>query len=141
MDLISTVYISAAIAPFTPPELVELLRISREKNAEHGLTGMLLYNDGNFMQVLEGPPASVDALMANIRRDPRHIRVTVLLRKKVEARTFGQWQMAFRNTRELSPLELKEVSGFLQGTFSTAESAGRYSAALRLLQIFRDKLS
>ena len=140
MDLISTVYVSSAVKPFTPAELVDLLRVARDNNARAGLTGMLLYHEGNFMQMLEGAPAAVDALLAKLRDDPRHTRVQVLLRKPIAARTCGEWQMAFRDTRSLSPAELSEVSQFLRPTFSPVESGEQASAAPRLLEIFRAKL-
>lgn len=101
---------------------------------------MLLYHDGNFMQVLEGPAAAVDALIPKLRRDPRHTGLIVLLRKPIDAPIFGEWRMAFRNTSELSPVELSEVSKFLQPTFSEGENGEQSSAALKLLQVFRDKL-
>ena len=36
--------------PFTPPELIDLLAKSHKNNAELGISGMLLYKDGNFMR-------------------------------------------------------------------------------------------
>jgi hypothetical protein len=48
------VYASTALQAFTKPELQALLQEIRPKNAELGITGLLLYKDGNFMQVLEG---------------------------------------------------------------------------------------
>jgi hypothetical protein len=140
MNLITTVYVSSAVKLFTPAELVDLLRAARERNGKAEITGMLLYHDGNFIQMLEGPASAVDALMVTIRRDPRHTGLIVLLRETIEARVFGEWQMAFRDTRELSSAELSDVGKFLQPALSSGENAERSSAALRLLQIFRDQL-
>jgi hypothetical protein len=52
------VYVSSATKPFSPDELSELLAQARVDNAALGITGMLLYSNGNFMQVLEGGGAS-----------------------------------------------------------------------------------
>lgn len=140
MSLISTVYVSSANKPFTQAELIELLRISRENNTKAGLTGMLLYHDGNFMQLLEGEPESVDALLNKLSLDPRHSGLMVLVRKPIEARSFGEWQMAFRNTGELPPTEMAEVSTFLQPSFAEGTNGQQSTAAMKLLNVFRAKL-
>jgi hypothetical protein len=140
MDLISTVYVSSAVKQMKQAELVELLRAARDKNAAAGLTGMLLFHDGNFMQVLEGEPEAVDALLTKIHTDPRHAGVMVLLRQPNQSRSFGEWQMAFRNTNELTPLELAEVSKFLHPTFQANRTGPQTSAAVKLIEVFRTRL-
>ena len=64
------VYASSALQPFTKPELQALLEQARQKNAKLGVTGMLLYKDGNFMQVLEGEKETVRKLGDNHRTRP-----------------------------------------------------------------------
>ena len=66
------VYASSALQPFTKPELQALLEQARPKNDKLGVTGMLLYKDGNFMQVLEGEQDVVGKLVETIERAPRH---------------------------------------------------------------------
>ena len=87
------VYASSTLQPFTKPELQALLEQARQKNAKLGLTGMLLYKDGNFMQVLEGEKEAVTKLAAIIERDPRHKRVLILLRGTSEERLFPNCTM------------------------------------------------
>lgn len=70
-DLVAAVYVSSAVAPFTPQELLELLRRARQDNEAAGITGMLLYRSGNFIQTIEGPAAAVDTLLKRIACDPR----------------------------------------------------------------------
>ncbi len=91
----SVMYSSVAARPFEADDLLELLRISRANNAEAGLTGMLLYRGGRFIQVLEGPADTVDDLVATIRRDPRHGEMRVLLRETIEERAFADWTMGY----------------------------------------------
>jgi len=55
MKLIQLIYVSAATNRFNPAELRELLRLARLKNQQLDVTGMLLYHEGSFLQVLEGP--------------------------------------------------------------------------------------
>lgn len=87
------VYASAATTPFTPDRLNELLALARRRNAAAGVTGMLLYLNGSFFQVLEGPTGVLDGLFATISADPRHDRVRLLLQEPVERREFGDWSM------------------------------------------------
>lgn len=63
-------YHSQALFPFSDAELQALLDESRAFNAAHGITGLLLYSAGRFVQVLEGDHATVRALYARIQQDP-----------------------------------------------------------------------
>ena len=71
-------YRSRAVQPFSLTQLAELLEESRAYNEAHDITGLLCYCEGHFVQLLEGPPAEVQRLYANIRRDPRHQQVLTL---------------------------------------------------------------
>ena len=64
--MFSLVYVSAAVTWFSDRELRGLLAQCRLSNAQTGITGMLLYKDGNFMQTLEGDERTVRALEARI---------------------------------------------------------------------------
>ena len=66
------VYASIANEDFSQGQLLELLATSRRNNEQSGITGMLLYNERRFPQVLEGNEAAVSATSARIERDPRH---------------------------------------------------------------------
>lgn len=104
----SLAYESQASVPLTAPDLLDLLEQSRENNARSGVTGILLYRHGTFLQVLEGPHAAVDALYATIAHDPRHRDVsTVLVEDRVERR-FPDWTMGFADVAG----ELSDVDGF-----------------------------
>ena len=102
-------YVSSATRPFPPEELVQLLAVSRGNNQRDGLSGMLAYRDGNFMQVLEGEEATVLAVYERIERDPRHAGVITLLRGHTPERQFPGWSMAFR---DLSAAEGNTLPGY-----------------------------
>ncbi|HTL52025.1 MAG TPA: BLUF domain-containing protein, partial [Planctomycetota bacterium] len=74
------VSVSSATKPLTPEELIALLKTSRERNTKRGITGILLYKDGNFMHVIEGEQTVVETLSAKIAKDPRHHTILSLLR-------------------------------------------------------------
>ena len=61
-QLVAAVYVSSATRHLSEDENIGILRSAREHNEKSGVTGMLLYRDGNFMQVLEGPAGVVDSL-------------------------------------------------------------------------------
>jgi hypothetical protein len=94
-DLVHLAYVSAATAEYTDDALLRILRTAREWNEQVGVTGMLVYADGSFMQVLEGPAEEVDALLDRISSDPRHRGVMLLLREPIQTREFGRWTMGF----------------------------------------------
>jgi hypothetical protein len=107
--LLSLVYASAATAEFTAVDLEALLRHSRTSNQADGVTGMLLYRRGRFLQLLEGPADAVRAKMTEIRRDPRHENVRVLLEEDVPARQFPEWTMGYATE---DALEQVDVPGY-----------------------------
>ncbi|SFQ32191.1 Sensors of blue-light using FAD [Hymenobacter arizonensis] len=88
-------YRSHATKPFTDAQLEDLLASARPFNAANQLTGLLLYNDSRFVQVLEGPEAAVRALYARIQQDPRHTSVVTVSEGPGPGRRFGEWGMAF----------------------------------------------
>jgi len=95
MKQIQLIYASAATNLFTPAELRELLRLARIKNQGLDITGMLLYHEGSFLQVLEGPESAVNPLLAAIEQDRRHNKVVLLLRREIKERNFADWKMGF----------------------------------------------
>lgn len=75
-------------------ELDRILASSRVNNARSGVTGALMYNEGYFAQVLEGPLEAVQQTFERIQCDERHDEVVVLQAVDVEERLFGIWDMA-----------------------------------------------
>jgi Sensors of blue-light using FAD len=85
-------YISTA--PTLPREEVEsILATSARNNPERGITGLLLFNGRNFLQLLEGEESEVAALMERITQDPRHSGVSVLDRRAIAERACPDWAM------------------------------------------------
>lgn len=135
--MFSLTYVSSAVRPFTKAELSDLLAVSRRNNAGMGITGMLLYKDGNFMQVLEGEEAAVRALYARITGDPRHGGEIVLHQGYSERRQFPDWSMGFR---DLGSPEVRGVPGyseFLDSPLTGEEFSANPTRAQRLLLTFK----
>ncbi|MGO3126904.1 MAG: BLUF domain-containing protein [Luteimonas sp.] len=89
-------YRSGQLYEFTAADMVRLLLQSRTYNARHGIGGMLLWQDGLFMQLLEGPAVAVDALYARIASDPRHCEVRLMVRAERTAPLLPGAHMAWR---------------------------------------------
>jgi hypothetical protein len=134
--LIHCVYASAASRDFETQELAELLAVSRENNARLGLTGMLLYAEGSFFQVLEGEAHVVDAIYEKIGRDKRHVHMTLVIKESIPKRYFDAWTMGFYKVSREELAGLTGVNDFF-GKDRTLVSldAGR---AKKLLAAFRD---
>jgi hypothetical protein len=131
-QLLSIVYLSTAAAPLDTDDLAKLLDSSRTNNMLTHLTGMLLYREGRFLQVLEGPEVFVRGRMAVIAADPRHTGVQVLLEETIGERRFPRWTMRHE---DVSPETSREIPGFRR-MFETAhddEASGERIASLRTL--------
>ncbi len=99
------VYVSSALRLFEPDELAALLRKSRANNARDGITGMLLYHGGTFMQAFEGPADATERLRLRIEADARHRDILELYHGPVEQRHFAEWTMGFRGGDEVIKAE------------------------------------
>lgn len=136
LDLIHCIYASAASQPFSMEEIQELLEKSRNNNAALGVTGMLLYEDGSFFQVLEGERESVAKVYTKVAADKRHQRVSKLIYEPIEERHFGDWSMGHA---EISKDQLGEIEGlndfFRNARCFTQLDDGR---AKQLLKAFKD---
>ena len=137
MSLYSLIYVSIAQDELSRQELLDLLRTSRENNERSDVTGLLLYKDGRFMQLLEGPEAAVCATYARIARDSRHYDVTILHEGKIEERDFDDWLMGFQALDDETARATPGFSLFLDVKFSVFEFASDPSRAHQLLRIFR----
>jgi hypothetical protein len=138
VSVIALVYVSAARKLFDEAALSILLAQCQRNNARLGVTGMLLYADGNFMQVVEGDAAAVDALVATIAQDPRHSRMTVLLRMPIEQRQFAGWSMALRRLADLPPADRVHCTA-LMATTMTARNDDP-NPVLKMLESFRNSM-
>lgn len=86
-------YKSTATGNPSPGEIAGIASRARSRNRELGITGMLLFEDGCFLQTLEGPPAHIDLLWGAITRDPRHRDIRIMSEHISSARLFSDWDM------------------------------------------------
>lgn len=99
------IYISSATGEIGQAELDQILAHSRINNLARGLTGVLLFHDGCFFQVLEGEAAVIERALATISKDARHGGVIVLESRVIAERGFPQWSMGYVGAHTLHPAQ------------------------------------
>ena len=89
------IYSSQASRPMTATGLEEILLDARAGNNVRDITGVLVYVDGVFLQVIEGEREAVLRLMTNLGKDSRHNSIKIIHEAEIEQRTFASWRMAY----------------------------------------------
>lgn len=138
--MITLIYGSTAINNHMPSEeLVAILEKARQTNATLNITGMLLYDDGNFLQVLEGEDEVVTSLYNKICKDPRHIGIMLFVKKAIDKRHFDDWAMGFVDVKQLDVQSIPGYSHFLNDPehLNKLEDA---TYAYSFLSVFRDNI-
>ncbi len=115
--LCALTYTSEAIKKLTRPEIDHLLTRAQARNAEYGVTGVLLYTNERFIQYLEGPSEGVSTIWEIIKADPLHHRIVEHMREAIQAREFAQWSMAFRAGGSYGMSHPMHLDALLSGRF------------------------
>lgn len=134
--MLQIIYASAATAPMGSADLDALLAQARDCNLRSDVTGMLLYDDGSFLQVIEGPDGAVSSLYERIRHDSRHDRIRLLSTKTVAFREFGDWAMAYARPEGAEAAG----EGFLDYEGEDEQLGFDTSEAAQLLNLFHEGL-
>lgn len=79
-------------------EIGDIMDACMRNNPRNHVTGVLVFDRGLFVQLLEGPKDGVERTLAAITADSRHSEVVVRLREPAPERLFADWSMAFVNT-------------------------------------------
>jgi len=136
MPLHQLVYLSESTSKMSSDDLLPILNQAKPNNAAIDVTGSLFYNGGWFLQVLEGPAATLTALYEKISKDPRHKNLRLLYKEPTEFRTFTRWSMNMTNLDDRQSDKYEELVEIIE-----AAKAGRrirsMSPAVVLLHMFR----
>lgn len=108
--LVRLLYASRAISTVGQDELLAILKKSKAQNPTLGVTGVLCYSEGIFLQVLEGGRSAVNALYNRIASDPRHTDVELLVYEEIGERRFAGWSMGQVNMSRLNPALMLKYS-------------------------------
>lgn len=135
MQLTQLIYVSDLMA-HDESLLVPILEASVRRNLELGITGMLLYSAGNFIQVLEGDEKSVLDTYERICQDRRHRHVTQLYVGEVRERHFSRWSMGYKQLREEDVLKFPQYAPYFKYGFGAKSFDVLPGDALDMLMLF-----
>ena len=90
--LVRLLYASRAVDS-SAETLTSILTQSRQFNPINGITGVLCYGGGVFLQAIEGGRQAVSDLYVHIQKDHRHKDVILLHYEEITERRFGGWSM------------------------------------------------
>ena len=125
--LVRLLYSSRAVDT-TPAAIEAICASARQHNAEQGVTGVLVYGGGIFMQAIEGGRQTISDLYGVIQRDGRHQDVVLLHYEEIAERRFGGWTMGLVNTSRINPSTLLKYSE--RAELNPYAVSGRVSMAL-----------
>ncbi len=108
--LVRLMYASRAAESVDQDELLAILRQSKGANASLGITGVLCFSGGIFLQALEGGRMQVNTLYNRIAADKRHRDVVLLTYEEIGERRFAGWSMGQVNLARLNPALLLKYS-------------------------------
>ncbi|RYY32138.1 MAG: BLUF domain-containing protein [Sphingobacteriaceae bacterium] len=130
------IYISTSDKLLNDFELAELLTVSRENNKAVDVTGMLLYAEGTFIQVLEGHKDDVQYIYKKVLNDYRHRNITELANSSINKRNFENWAMGFSSVnREVFSLFEAYIDPSDKSRFLSEEDT---NAAIIILKSFAE---
>lgn len=87
------IYTSQRSTSLGADDVFGIVQVSARNNTAADITGFLVYADPVFLQLVEGPGAAIEALLARLRTDARHQAVAVLSDRTTAIRNFPHWRM------------------------------------------------
>jgi len=135
--LFHLIYVSTAVSPRTLEDNALVLAQARRRNKRDDITGMLLYKNGYYMQVLEGDEEKVMDVFAVIKKDIRHHSVDVLRTEYIQHRDFPDWTMGFTDVDGFDGEDVPGFSRFLEHDFDSRYFAEDSVEAHAMLMAFK----
>jgi len=118
--------------------LLALLLQCRTNNAAQGITGMLIYGNGTFLQTLEGDDDVIDRLMEEISKDGRHEDIRLLTRRPIESRQYADWNMGFAQVTDEALKDVDGLKDFAAEDFTFDYLIGHEPVVASLMEHFRE---
>lgn len=128
------IYLSQATTAMTEDELAALLAQARQANEQRGVTGLLVYGDRQFLQVMEGEAEVLMPLYEHIAKDRRHTGLIKMADKPVAQRSFADWSMAFR---AVPAEQFASLAGYVSPEALRVQLPGLSGADALLLEMAR----
>ncbi len=113
-QLIQLAYVSTSVQYISPEDLSVLVEQFDRWNVENDITGMLVYKDETFLQVIEGTVDAINHLFDKILLDPRHINVYTIYISEIKEREFGNWGMTYLVPQIDELLSIEDACDYIQ---------------------------
>ncbi|MBJ7379828.1 MAG: BLUF domain-containing protein [Polynucleobacter sp.] len=113
-SLMEISYVSKATQEIGLAALVKLFDEAFKWNQEHGLTGVLFYENGYFSQILEGHQDNIILVWERISRDYRHFVLRQLTHQPISERAFPKWSLRFYGGEQIAK-DIPYLKGVLDG--------------------------
>ena len=126
------VYLSSAAGLLSDDELCEILLESGKRNLAHHITGILLYSDGAFIQVIEGEDENIDFIYPIIEQDDRHTNLIKMVDEPIDENLFETWGMNFIPS---DSTKIKNLEGYIKSTGYLLNNSDE-SAAMLMIKTF-----
>lgn len=134
--MIQLIYISSATRWPKEEDLLALLTQARERNLRQNVTGMLLYHNATYLQVLEGDSDDVHQIFNSIKHDTRNNGLVKLAECNIKKRDFPGGSMGFEDLTAYSSDELPGFVDIFNGKLDKDIACNNKTAAIRLLMNF-----
>ena len=137
MSINQLVYVSQSTRKMSSEDLIEIQKVAKNNNQNIDVTGSLFYNGGWFLQVLEGPLGTLNALYKKIEKDPRHKNSRILYNEPATFRTFTRWSMNMTNLDDRQADKYDQLVEVIDAA-KTDRKIGSASPAVTLLKLFKE---
>ncbi|TQV72297.1 BLUF domain-containing protein [Aliikangiella marina] len=107
--LVELVYTSRSISTLDEHDVQEILKGAYAKNKELGITGVLVYYNQQFMQLIEGCSNAINPLFQSICHDARHYDIKLVSYTELEQRSYNDWEMGYVDPKTVSNSFLSEI--------------------------------
>ncbi|MDX2191195.1 MAG: BLUF domain-containing protein [Bacteroidota bacterium] len=131
-----TCYTSIANNNLDEKQILDILNSARKNNIVNGITGMLLYIDDNFIQIIEGNKEDVNNLYQKIINDDRHLGVKIISQGNIKERFFPNWVMGFKVLTKYDLEEMVNLNGVGYFTIEDLLNKSKPHIAIEFLKSF-----
>ncbi len=131
--MVELIYQSLSTRELSTQELISLTNAYRSANERYEITGVLIYHNRTFVQLLEGEEQAINNLFDNIKKDPLNTNVKLSWKSEIEERGFSEWSMAFIDLSSTCS-NIKGYSNYLTEGILTGDIQGVMSTSKSLLK-------
>lgn len=137
MSIFQLVYLSVTSDQFVEESDIDsILQVAHQKNEDTGITGMLLYKGGVFLQLLEGERKDVLDLFGRIACDLRHTNIKILAKQENNERLFPEWTMGYRRIEDIDIQQLNDITSW--SSFIEKTKAGKVVPNPEIMELFKN---